>query len=235
MLEVKDLNVFYGKVQVLWNVSFRVETGTLVSIIGPNGAGKTTTLRAIAGLVKPARGSIKLDGKELAGLSPDKIASMGVAMVPEGRRLFPNLTVRENLLMGAYQKAAWEKREETLEHVYSLFPILKERTNQLAKTLSGGEAQMLAIGRALMSRPKILLFDEPSLGLAPKIVLKVFETIEKLKETNVTIVLVEQHVTHALRLADKAYLLENGRIVLEGNPDDLMRDDRIRRSYLGIV
>jgi branched-chain amino acid transport system ATP-binding protein len=235
MLEVKNLDVFYGKVQVLWGISLKVEERALVSLIGPNGAGKTTTIKAITGLVKAPKGKVIFDGEDITNKPPYSIAEKGVSIVPEGRKLFPNLTVKENLLMGAYTKRAWNERFETIKDVYKLFPRLKERENQVARTLSGGEAQMLAIGRALMTKPKILLFDEPSLGLAPILVEKVFETVRLLKENGITVLLVEQLVTHALKLADYAYVLENGRIVLEGPASELKENEHIRKHYLGVT
>lgn len=233
-LEVEKLNVAYGEVQVLWDVSFKVPEGKLVSIVGPNGAGKTTTIKTINGLLKPLSGSIKYSGVEIAGKPPHFIKQIGISTVPEGRGLFPNLTVRENLIMGAYTIRDKGRIRKNMEYVYELFPWLKGRENQTAGSLSGGEAQMLAIARALMSNPKLVLFDEPSLGLAPKIVENVFEVIQKLKKSGISILLVEQHVQHALELADYAYVLENGRMVMEGNGKELLENPHLQKHYLGL-
>lgn len=234
MLEVKNLEVSYGDVQVLWDVSFKVEPETITVVLGPNGAGKTTTVKTIAGLLKPKAGNITFEGEDITSKKPYQIIEKGIGLVPEGRLLFPRLTVKENLLMGAYIKRAREKLDETLEWVYEIFPILKERSKQKAGTLSGGEQQMLAIGRSLMSRPKLLMLDEPSLGLAPILVTKVFEIVERLRSEGVTILLVEQNVRHALELADMAYVLETGRIIMEGKAKELLHDDYIKKAYLGM-
>lgn len=234
MLEVENISVFYGDVQVLWDVSFKVEDGQIIAIIGPNGAGKTTTLKTISGLLPPRSGSIKFLGERINGVPPYQIVEAGISQVPEGRRLFPYMTVLENLKLGAYTRGAREKMDETLEWVYDLFPTLKERKNQLAGTLSGGEQQMLAVARGLMSRPKLLMFDEPSLGLAPKLVLKVFEAINQIKQMGVTMLLVEQNVHHALKLANYAYVLETGRIFLHGKGNDLVNNEYVKRAYLGM-
>jgi branched-chain amino acid transport system ATP-binding protein len=233
-LLVENLNVSYGKVQVLWDVTFKVDKGTLVSIIGPNGAGKTTLIKTISGLLKPFQGKIIFGGENIAGKPPHLIKKLGISTVPEGRGLFPNLTVRENLIMGSYVIKDKRKIEDALKFVYDLFPILSERGDQLAGSLSGGEAQMLSIGRALMSAPKMLLFDEPSLGLAPMIVERMFDVIKTLKGRGITILLVEQHVQHALELADYSYILENGRIVLEGEGKELLENPHLKRHYLGL-
>lgn len=234
MLRVNKINVFYGDLQALWNVSIKVDKGELVTVIGANGAGKTTLLKTISGLLHPKSGEIYFLGKRIDKLTPDKIAKMGIAHVPEGRRVFPYLTVYENLLMGAYaNKEAWEKRFDTLEWIYELFPILKERRKQLAGTLSGGEAQMLAIARGLMARPKLLMLDEPSLGLAPKLVLKAFEMIRRIHDEGMTILLVEQNIYHALKLANRGYVLMEGRVVLEGTGGELLGDERVKKAYLG--
>ena len=234
MLEVNNIDVFYGNLQALWDVSFNVEKGEKVVIVGSNGAGKTTTLRTISGLLKPRKGKIVFLGKRIDKMSIHKIVEMGIAHVPEGRRLFPYMTVLENLKMGAYVKRAWEKMDDTLEWIYQLFPRLKERKEQLAGTLSGGERQMLAIARGLMSRPKLLMLDEPSLGLAPKLVLRVFEMVNKINEEGVTILLVEQNVRRALEMADRGYVLETGRIILEGSAGELMENEYVKKAYLGI-
>jgi len=235
MLEVNKINVFYGEVQALWDVSLNVNKGEIVALIGSNGAGKTTTLKAIMGMLSIRSGKISFLGKSIENLPVHKRVEMGIAMVPEGRRLFQYMTVYENLRMGAYTREASEKFEETLEWVYGLFPVLKEFRNRIARTLSGGEQQMLAIARALMSRPKLLLMDEPSLGLAPAVVTKLFEKIKELRETGVTILLVEQNVRAALEISDRAYVMETGRIVLSGNAKELLRDERIKKAYLGII
>jgi branched-chain amino acid transport system ATP-binding protein len=234
MLSVEGLNVFYGLAQALWDVSLQVNRGEIVSIIGSNGAGKSTTLKTIAGLLRPKSGSIKFDGSELSRTPPHKIIEKGIALVPEGRWLFPVMTVQENLELGAYTKEARRHLRDIFEEVFNLFPILKERRKQLAGTLSGGEQQMLAIARALMSRPKLLMLDEPSLGLAPSIVRKVFEVIERINEGGVAILLVEQNVHHALNISDRGYVLENGRIALSGRSDELLENEHVKKAYLGL-
>lgn len=233
-LSVKGIDVYYGPIQALWDVSIRVRETSIVSIIGPNGAGKSTLLKSIMGLVKVKRGSIELDGIRIENLSPDKIVELGVAYVPEGRRLFPYLTVYENLLMGSYPKHSRKNRHEELEKVFKLFPVLREKAYQKAGQLSGGEAQMLAIGRALMSRPRILLLDEPSAGIAPKVTASIFDTLSSISSSGVSIVLVEQDVSRALTRSNYAYLLETGRIVKEGKSEELLNDDYVKKSYLGI-
>jgi len=234
LLTVDKINVFYGDAQALWNVGFKVDKGEIVTIVGSNGAGKTTTLKAISGLLHPNSGVINFLGSRIDNLLPHHIIDLGIAQIPEGRRLFPYMNVLENLEMGAYTRRAREKKKDTLEWVYQLFPILKERKNQLAGTLSGGEQQMLAIGRGLMSRPQLLMLDEPSLGLAPKLVLTVFETVKKINEEGVTVLLVEQNVRHALELANRGYTLETGRIVLEGEGKKLIANEHIKKTYLGL-
>ena len=233
MLEIKDLNVFYGAIHALKGISLTVDEGELVSLIGANGAGKTTTLHTISGLLTAASGSITLDGKDLQKVAPNKIISMGLAHVPEGRHVFARMTVEENLRMGAYIIKDQKKISENLENVYSHFPRLKERSRQLAGTLSGGEQQMLAMGRAVMSAPKLIMLDEPSMGLSPILVTEIFKIIEKLKEQGVTVLLVEQNAKMALSIADRAYVLETGRIVLEGNARDLLNNDEVKKAYLG--
>ncbi len=234
MLEVQDLNTFYGKIQVLWGVSLQVQEGEIVAIVGSNGAGKTTLLNSILGLVRPASGSVTFLGRRIDGLPSHAIAAQGISIVPEGGRVFPDMNVRENLEMGAYLYRAWRQRREALEYVYQLFPRLKEREQQLARTLSGGERQMLSIARALMSRPRLCLFDEPSYGLAPLMVREIFEIVQKIREQGVTVLLVEQNVRRALEIADRAYVLENGHICMEGACADLLESDHIRRAYLGM-
>jgi branched-chain amino acid transport system ATP-binding protein len=234
MLEVKGINVYYGPLQVLFDVSLSVKEKEIVTVIGPNGAGKTTLLKTISGLLHPKSGSIRFLGEEISSLPAEVVVRRGVAHVPEGRGLFPYMTVLENLQLGAYTKEARSKMKETLEEVFELFPRLKERKDQLAYTLSGGEQQMLAIGRALMSRPKLLMLDEPSQGLAPKLVKSVMQTLEELNARGITILLVEQNVHHALNLADRGFVLENGRVVLEGAAQELLNNSHVKSAYLGI-
>jgi branched-chain amino acid transport system ATP-binding protein len=234
LLSVENLSAGYGPIQVLWNVSFYVKKGEKIAIIGPNGAGKTTTLKAIVGLVKIKSGIVKFMDEKISGLPTHEIIKRGIALVPEGRRLFPKMTVLENLRLGALiTPEAKAKFEDTLEWIFQLFPILKERLNQKAETLSGGEGQMLAIARALMARPKLLLLDEPSLGLGPIVVNQIFNALEKLNQEGVTILLVEQYVTKALEFSDRAYVLERGRIVMEGVGRDLLKNEYIKRVYVG--
>lgn len=235
MLKVNNIDVFYGKLQALYELSFEINSGEIVTLLGPNGAGKTTTLKTVMGILKPSHGYITLFEERIDGLPPHEVAKKGIIGVMEGRRLFPSLSVFENLVIGAFLETNQERIKEKIEYVYNMFPILKERRNQLARTLSGGEAQMLAIARALMASPKILLLDEPTLGLAPKIVKTIFQVIERLNDEGLTIVLVEQHVHEALKICDRAYIIENGRIVLEGKGQELLnRVDDIRRKYLGV-
>ena len=233
LLELKNINAGYGEFRVLFDVNLNVEKGEIVALVGPNGAGKTTTLRTIMGMTTLYSGDIIYNGASIKKLPTHKRVELGINMVPEGRRIFKTLTVYENLVAGAYTKRAREKLDDTLEFVYSLFPRLKERRNQIAGTLSGGEAQMLAIARALMSLPEVLLLDEPSLGLAPKIVIEVFETVKRLRdEAGKTILLVEQHVKHSLELADRGYVIEQGRIVLEGEAKSLLTNEKLKKAYL---
>lgn len=234
MLEVKDVDTFYGNAQALWQVSFEVHEGEAIAIIGSNGAGKTTILRTISGLIHPAKGHIIFCGERIERLPAYRVVDLGIAYVPEGRELFPALTVIENLKMGSYLPRAKKLRQQSLEYVFSLFPILAERKEQLAGTLSGGEQQMLAIARGLMSKPKLLLLDEPSLGLAPKVTLSVFETIERLNKEGLSILVVEQHTQHILKIAHRAYLLETGRITLTGSGQDLLDNPRVKEAYLGL-
>ena len=233
MLEIKDLNVFYGAVHAIKGISLNVEQGELVSLIGANGAGKTTTLHAISGLIPAASGTIELDGHNLQKTPPDKIISLGLAHVPEGRHVFARMTVEENLRMGAYIIRDAQKINENLEKVYSHFPRLKERRRQLAGTLSGGEQQMLATGRALMTDPSIVLMDEPSMGLSPLLVKEIFAIIEQLHESGITILLVEQNAKMALAVSDRAYVLETVKISMSGKASELAEDDRVRKAYLG--
>lgn len=235
MLEVKNLKAGYGEIVILWDIDLKVDKGTITAVLGSNGMGKTTLLKCITGLQKIISGEIILEGKNITHIPSHKRVELGLALVPEGRRIFPDMSVYENLLMGAYTKEARKHVSESLEIAYNLFPILKERKNQLAGTLSGGEQQMLAIARGLMSRPKLLMLDEPSAGLAPKIVFQIMDLIQKLnKEYNITIMLVEQHVENALKIADLAYIIENGRIALSGNGKELLTNPKVRESYLGI-
>jgi branched-chain amino acid transport system ATP-binding protein len=233
LLEVSELSVGYGKSRVLFDVSFRVGRDELIGLIGANGAGKTTMLKCISGLLRPWSGTITFDGNRIEKLDPDQIVRLGIAHCPEGRRVFPEMSVRENLRMGAYaRRDGWE---EGFDRMMQLFPRLGERQSQLAGTLSGGEQQMLAIGRALMSRPKLLLLDEPSLGLAPLLVDQVFEVIEEISnEEHITTVLIEQNASAALRIANRAYVLEGGRFVTEGSGSELLRNEEVRSAYLGI-
>ncbi|HEV8547199.1 MAG TPA: ABC transporter ATP-binding protein [Candidatus Limnocylindrales bacterium] len=233
MLELDDVHVQYGNIRSLQGVSLRVAEGELVALIGSNGAGKTTTLRTISALLRPSRGTITFEGAEIQRASTDHIVALGISHCPEGRRIFGSLTVRENLVLGAVSRSDRGAAATELEMVFALFPLLKERLNQAGGTLSGGEQQMLAIGRALMSRPRLLLLDEPSLGLAPLLVERIFETIAELKRQGRTILLVEQNVHHALDVADRVYVMETGRITLEGPAAVLRRDPQIERSYLG--
>jgi branched-chain amino acid transport system ATP-binding protein len=233
MLEVEKINVFYDDAQALWDVSFEVNQGEIVTLVGSNGAGKSTTLKAISGLVPPSTGEIRLEGTRIDRVPAHRIVEMGIAQIPEGRRLWPGLSVRENLELGAYTKAARAAREESMERVCKLFPRLHERQMQLAGTLSGGEQQMLAIGRGLLSKPKLLILDEPSLGLAPFLVDEVFETIQKINLQGMTILLVEQNVNYALAISNRGYVLETGRIVLSGSGKELLADEHVKTAYLG--
>ena len=235
MLEVIGLQVFYGNVQALWDVSFNVAEGEIVTMIGANGAGKTTTLRTVAGLLKPRKGRVLFREEDVTGVAPNDLVERGMVLIPEARQLWPAMTVLENLEMGAYAPAARRVRAQTLQTVYAMFPILEQRARQKAGTLSGGEQQMCAIGRGLMARPRLLLLDEPSLGLAPLLVREVFASLKLIREQGVTIILVEQNVRHALRLADRAFVLETGRVALSGPARELEHDDRIRAGYLGLA
>jgi len=234
MLKVRNINTLYGKAQALWDVCLGINEAEIVAMIGANGAGKTTLLNTISGLLRPASGSVEFLGRRIDGLPPHSIVELGISHVPEGGRVFPDMTVRENLEMGAYPYHAWKQKEETLEQVYQVFPILKEREGQLARTLSGGERQMLAIGRGLMSRPRLCLFDEPSYGLAPLLVAEIFRVIQGLRDQGITVFLIEQNVRHTLETADRAYVLENGQVCLEGACDELLQSDYVRKAYLGL-
>ena len=233
MLEVKDLNVYYGMIQALKGISFEVNEGEVIALIGANGAGKTTTLHAITGLIPAKSGSITFEGADIRKTPGHKIVSMGMAHVPEGRRVFAQLSVYENLKMGAYTRKDKEEFKETLEMVYKRFPRLEERKNQLAGTLSGGEQQMLAMGRALMSHPKMIVMDEPSMGLSPIYVNEIFQIIKDVSADGVTVLLVEQNAKKALSIADRAYVLETGNIILQGDAKELMNDESVKKAYLG--
>ena len=233
VLEIDNLHVFYGGIHALKGIHLEVEKGRIIALIGANGGGKSTTLRAISGLVKPQQGSIRFLGQDIAGRASHQVVEMGVVMVPEGRRIFPNLTVMENLLLGGYIRRNRQELREDLEWVFTLFPRLRERTWQKGGTLSGGEQQMLAVARALMSRPRLLMMDEPSLGLAPLLVKEIFEIITTLNAQGVTILLIEQNAKAALEIAHYAYVLETGRITLEGEGKTLLLDERVRKAYLG--
>ncbi len=233
MLEVRDLEVNYGSINAIKKISFDVNEGEVIALIGANGAGKTTTLHTITGLLRAKSGSVMFEGKELLKTPPHKIVEMGMAHVPEGRRIFQQLTVYKNLTLGAFTRKDKGAIEESLSMVYSKFPRLEERKKQIAGTLSGGEQQMLAMGRALMSRPKIVLMDEPSMGLSPLLVAEVFKIIEEIRKSGTTVLLVEQNAKKALEIADRAYVLETGRIVLSGDAHELMNNDSVKKAYLG--
>ncbi len=234
MLKVNNLKTFYGKVAVLWEVSLRVNEREIVALVGSNGAGKTTMLNTISGLLHPASGTLEFLGTRIEGMSPHRIVQLGISHVPEGGKPFPEMTVHENLEMGAYVSEAWKSKKEMLDRVYRTFPRLKARAGQLARTLSGGERQMLAMGRSLMSRSRLCMFDEPSYGLAPLLVRELFDIIKRLCEQGITILLVEQNIRHALEVADRGYVLENGRIVLEGESKWLLQNDHVKKAYLGL-
>ena len=233
MLKITNLKVSYGGIEALKGISFDVEQGQIVTLIGANGAGKSTTLRAISGLVKPASGSINFMGQDITNLNPQRIVSTGISLVPEGRRVFANLTVKENLKIGAYLRQDKDEIEETIQDIYRRFPRLKEREWQLAGTLSGGEQQMLAVGRAMMARPKLMMMDEPSLGLAPLVVKDIFSIIKDLKSEGITILLIEQNANAALRCADFGLVLETGSITMTGSGESLLNDERVKAAYLG--
>lgn len=233
MLEVKDLHVHYGVIEAIKGISFEVEQGEIIALIGANGAGKTTTLHTITGLIKPTSGNIIFEGKDITKTPGYKIVPMGMAHVPEGRRVFAQLSVYDNLMMGAYTRKDKNEIKENLHMVYERFPRLEERKNQMAGTLSGGEQQMLAMGRALMSQPNIILMDEPSMGLSPIFVNEIFDIIKRVSQSGTTVLLVEQNAKKALSIADRAYVLETGMISLEGNAEELMHNDAVRKAYLG--
>jgi len=233
LLEIRDLVTQYGEIVALHGISLEVREGEIVALIGANGAGKSTTLMTISGVLKPTRGEVVFDEQEIQGRAPHEITNLGVVQVPEGRRIFTRMTVEENLLMGYYTRRGEGKAEEAMGQVFEMFPRLAERRHQVGDTLSGGEQQMLAIGRALMGAPKLLLLDEPSLGLAPILVEAVFEKIEQIREQGTTVLLVEQNARAALSMADRGYVLEVGHIALEGSGQELLRDERVRKAYLG--
>jgi branched-chain amino acid transport system ATP-binding protein len=234
MLDVRNLNVAYGDAPALWDIDLTVDDGEIVSIVGSNGAGKSTLVNTLAGLLRPRSGEIIIEGTDLTQMAPHEICNHGIAIVPEGRRIFTHMTVEDNLDLGSYRPAARQQRDKTAEWIHSLFPILKERATQFAGSLSGGEQQMLAIGRALMSQPRLLLLDEPSLGLAPRLVEVIFDVITQINQAGVTVCLVEQNVVQALELSGRGYLIEEGRIALEGSPQELVENEQVRRACLGV-
>jgi branched-chain amino acid transport system ATP-binding protein len=233
LLKVSNIDVFYGGLQALRDISLTVELGEIVAIIGANGAGKSTLLNAISGMVHPVKGSIEYDGKNIATLEPFQIVALGICQVPEAGRVFPNMTVLDNLIIGSYNHNARPKREQNLKSVYQHFPILEERKKQLGKTLSGGERQMLAIGRGLMSDPKLMLFDEMSLGLSPIVINELYRVLREIRARGITVILVEQNVRRSLKEADRAYILEAGRIALSGNVEELREEEKVKKAYFG--
>jgi len=234
LLKVSNIDVFHGCFQALWDVSLEVKPGEMLALIGANTTGKSTLLDTISGLLHPAKGSIEFEGRNTAALDPFQIVELGISQVPEGRRLFPDMSVLDNLILGSYNYKARSKREQNLKQVYSHFPLLEDRKNQLAKTLSGGEQQMLAIGRGLMADPKLMLFDEISLGLAPIILDELYQALREIRERGITILFVEQNVRRTLQEADRAYILESGRVVLSGTPAELQEEEEVRKAYFGV-
>lgn len=234
MFEIHNLNVFHGLIPVLHDVSLEVKEGEMVALLGSNGAGKTTLLNTVSGIHKASSGSIIFEGEHIENKPPHEIVKRGIIQVPEGRKILPYLTVEENLYLGAYTNEAWRKRKQSVERVYELFPVLKERRRVLAGSLSGGEQQMLVIGRGLMARPKLMMFDEPSLGLAPKLLSEVYRTLAKLRDEKITILLSEQNVRQALAITHRAYVLENGRLMLSGDSKELLNNEMVKRAYLGV-
>jgi len=234
LLKVSTIDVFHGSFQALWDVSLAVKPGEIVALIGANASGKSTLLDTISGLMHPSKGSIEFEGKNITTLDPFQIVALGISQVPEGRRIFPDLTVLDNLIIGSYNRKARSKREQNLKRVYEHFPILKERKNQLAKTLSGGEQQMLAIGRGLMSDPKLMLLDEMSLGLAPIVLNELYKALREIRERGITILFVEQNVRRSLGEADRAYIMEAGRVVLSGDVADLREEEEVKKAYFGV-
>jgi branched-chain amino acid transport system ATP-binding protein len=234
MLEVKNISVFRGKLQTLWDVSIEVKKGEVVAIIGANGAGKTTLLSTIAGLFKPSSGTILFQGREINSLSPYRIVGLGASYVPEDRKLFPHMKVRENLNLGAYSSRARARKREALKLVYQLFPVLKERKNQLVVTLSGGEQRMVAVARGLMSNPDLLILDEPSQGISPKLTMEIFEVVGKLRDRGISILLAEQNIYSALKFADRGYVMETGKVTLEGKSSELLENKYVKEAFLGL-
>ncbi|UCG64834.1 MAG: ABC transporter ATP-binding protein [Deltaproteobacteria bacterium] len=234
LLNVSNLDTFYGGIQALWNVSLEVKHEEIVALVGANGSGKSTLLDTISGLIHPAKGGIEFEGKSITNLDPFQIVDLGISQVPEGRRIFPDLSVLDNLILGSYNRKARSKKEQNFKMVYELFPILKERKNQLAKTLSGGEQQMLVLGRGLMSDPKLMLLDEMSLGLAPIVIDELYMVLREIRSRGITVIFVEQNVRRSLEEADRAYILEAGHIVLSGNAADLREEEKVKKAYFGI-
>ena len=234
LLKISNIDTFYGGIQALWDVSLEVKSKEIVALIGANGSGKSTLLDTISGLIRPAKGNIEFEGKPITTLNPYQIVVRGISQVPEGRRVFPDLSVLDNLILGSYNRTARSRKEQNFKMVYELFPILEERRNQLAKTLSGGEQQMLALGRGLMSNPKLMLLDEMSLGLAPIVINNVYKALRKIRERGITILLVEQNVRRSLDEADRAYIMEAGRVVLSGDVADLRKEEEVKKAYFGI-
>ena len=234
ILTVENIDVFYSDLQVIWSVSLQVNEGEIVALLGANGAGKSTILNTVSGLLNPANGSISFEDQPLDQVPAHKVIDYGIVQVPEGRRLFPEMTVRENLIMGSLTPKAKQKRDETMEWIFGLFPRLREREKQMAGTLSGGEQQMLAVGRGLMALPKLIMLDEPSLGLAPILVAEIFKIIQRIQQEGVTVLLVEQNTKHTLEICDRGYVLENGRVVLSGTGRELLDNEKVKQAYLGI-
>lgn len=234
MLDVSHIDAFYGRIQALWDISLTIGEAEVVALVGANGAGKTTLLSTLTGLLPPVSGRIEFQGRRIDGLKSHAIVELGISHIPEGRRLFPDMSVRENLEMGAYLKRWWKRKEETLEEVYQLFPILRERQGQLTGTLSGGEQQMVAMGRGLMSKPRLCIIDEPSSGLAPIVVDEIFRIVEGLRHRGMAVFLIEQNVQQALEIADRAYVMENGRIVISGEGKKLLDEELVKKAYLGL-
>jgi branched-chain amino acid transport system ATP-binding protein len=234
MLEVKHIDAYYGRIQALWDVNLRIEEGEIVALVGANGAGKTTTLNVISGLLHPDSGSIEFLDQRIETMAPQQIIALGISHIPEGRRLFSDMTIKENLELGAYMSSAWGKREERIEWIYEIFPVLKARSKQLAKTLSGGEQQMLSIGRGIMTEPKLCMLDEASYGLSPLMSKNILTVMRKLRDEWMTILLIEQNIKAALAVADRAYVMENGRPVLEGTSESLLQNEHVKMAYLGL-
>lgn len=234
MLEFHKIQTYYDDIQVLWDITMQVNQGEIVAVVGANGAGKSTLLKTLFGLVEPDEGTITFEGKDITGKEPYEVEALGIAYVPEGGKPFRDMNIYENLEMGAYVRSAWKVRKETMQDVFNIFPRLAERKRQLARSLSGGERQMLSIGRALMSRPKLCVFDEPSIGLAPLLVKEFFGIIRQLREQGITVLLIEQNVRQSLEIADRAYVLENGRITLQGSSQTLLQEELVRKAYLGL-